>query len=102
MWEIRKPYVYGSVFEFEGQVSVFCTKEGFTYRDLFPKESSELKELGILDKGILGTTPGVIGCIQATEVIKLVLNIGENLIGKLLIYDALEMDFQKVSLKKRN
>ena len=60
-----------------------------------------MKELGILDKGILGTTPGVIGCIQATEVIKLVLNIGENLIGKLLIYDALEMDFQKVSLKKK-
>lgn len=99
--KLEKPYVYGSVFEFEGQVSVFCTKEGFTYRDLFPKESSELKELGILDKGILGTTPGVIGCIQATEVIKLILNIGESLIGKLLIYDALEMDFQKVSLKKK-
>lgn len=99
--KLEKPYVYGSVFEFEGQVSVFCTKEGFTYRDLFPNETLEVKELGILDKGILGTTPGVIGCIQATEVIKLVLNIGENLIGKLLIYDALEMDFQKVSLKKK-
>lgn len=99
--KLEKPYVYGSVFEFEGQVSVFCTKKGFTYRDLFPNEISEIKELGILDKGILGTTPGVIGCIQATEVIKLVLNIGENLIGKLLIYDALEMNFQKVTLKKK-
>lgn len=99
--ELQKPYVYGSVFEFEGQVSVLCTKNGFSYRDLFPTETSEVKELGILEKGILGTIPGVIGCIQATEVIKLILNVGENLIGKLLIYDALEMEFQKVNLKKR-
>lgn len=95
--ELHKPYVYGSIYNFEGQVSIFCANGGPTYRSL-NKANNNTSNLIPSDLGVFGILPGVIGCIQATETIKLICNIGEPLIGKMLIYDALEMRFQIVKI----
>jgi molybdopterin/thiamine biosynthesis adenylyltransferase/rhodanese-related sulfurtransferase len=91
------PWVYGSIYRFEGQVSVFNMDGGPTYRDLFPTPPSPESVPSCEDGGVLGVLPGVIGSIQATEAIKVLLGIGEPLRGKLLIYDALDMSMRTLS-----
>jgi sulfur-carrier protein adenylyltransferase/sulfurtransferase len=97
---LGKPNVYGSIFRFEGQASVFYAKEGPCYRCLFPEPPPPGLVPSCAEGGVLGILPGTIGAIQATEAIKLILGIGEPLIGRLLLYDALEMSIQEVSLRK--
>jgi molybdopterin/thiamine biosynthesis adenylyltransferase len=95
----NKPYVHGSIFQFEGMATVFFPKEGPCYRCLYPTPPPEWILPGPTDIGLLGVLPGVIGTIEATETIKLILGIGETLKGKLLIYDALNMEFQTLEVK---
>ena len=95
-----KPNVYGSIFRFDGQASVFFAEQGPCYRCLFPEPPPPGLVPSCAEGGVLGVLPGVIGSIQATEALKLILGIGEPLIGKLLLYDALDMSFQTVKLKK--
>jgi len=97
---LGKPNVYGSIFRFEGQVSVFYAKEGPCYRCLFPQPPPPGLVPSCAEGGVLGILPGTIGTLQATEVIKLILDIGEPLIGRLLLYDALQMRFEEVKLRK--
>ncbi len=97
---LGKPNVYGSIFRFEGQASVFYAKEGPCYRCLFPDPPPPGSVPSCAEGGVLGILPGTIGAIQATEAIKLLLGIGESLIGRLLLYDALYMDFDYVNLRK--
>lgn len=98
---LGKPLVYGSIFRFEGQVSVFATKTGPCYRCLVPQPPPAHLVPNCAEAGVLGILPGTIGTIQATEAIKLILGIGEPLIGRLLIYDALDMSFETITLPKR-
>ena len=91
------PWVYGSIYRFEGQVSVFNLDEGPTYRDLFPTPPPPEAVPSCEDGGVLGVLPGVIGSIQATEVIKVLLEIGKPLRGRLLVYDALEMSMRTLT-----
>lgn len=95
-----RPFVYGSIYRFEGQVSVFDARSGACYRCLFPEPPPPGMVPSCAEGGVFGVLPGTIGSIQATEVIKLVLGIGENLAGRLLLYDALDMSFQMVQLRK--
>jgi adenylyltransferase/sulfurtransferase len=97
---LGKPNVYGSIFRFEGQASVFYAKEGPCYRCLFPEPPPPGLVPSCAEGGVLGILPGTIGAIQATEAIKLVLGIGESLIGRLVLYDALTMTFDEVKLRK--
>jgi adenylyltransferase/sulfurtransferase len=95
-----KPNAYGSIFRFEGQASVFATKEGPCYRCLYPEPPPPGLVPSCAEGGVLGVLPGIIGVIQATEAIKLILGIGEPLIGRFLIYDALRMRFRELKLRK--
>jgi adenylyltransferase/sulfurtransferase len=95
-----KPNAYGSIFRFEGQASVFGTKEGPCYRCLYPEPPPPGLVPSCAEGGVLGVLPGIIGVIQATEAIKLMLGIGEPLIGRFLIYDALKMKFRELRLRK--
>lgn len=95
-----KPFVYGSIFRFEGQVSVFDARRGPCYRCLFPEPPPPGSVPSCADAGVFGVLPGTVGTIQATEVIKYILGIGEPLVGKLLLYDALFMTFQVIHLRK--
>jgi sulfur-carrier protein adenylyltransferase/sulfurtransferase len=95
-----KPLVYGAVFRFDGQASVFDARLGPCYRCLFPEPPPPGLVPSCSDAGVLGVLPGTIGTIQATEAIKLLLGIGENLVGRLLLYNALDMSFEYVKLKK--
>ena len=97
---LGKPNIYGSIFRFEGQASVFYAKEGPCYRCLFPEPPPPGLVPSCAEGGVLGVLPGTIGAIQATEAIKLILGIGDSLIGRLLIYDALSMSFDEVRLRK--
>jgi molybdopterin/thiamine biosynthesis adenylyltransferase/rhodanese-related sulfurtransferase len=97
---LGKPNVYGSIFRFEGQASVFYAREGPCYRCLFPEPPPPGLVPSCAEGGVLGVLPGVIGAIQATEAIKLLVGIGETLIGRLLLYDALHMTFDFVKLRK--
>jgi sulfur-carrier protein adenylyltransferase/sulfurtransferase len=97
---LGKPNAYGSIFRFEGQASVFATKEGPCYRCLYPEPPPPGLVPSCAEGGVLGVLPGVIGVIQATEAIKLITGIGEPLIGRFLIYDALKMRFRELKLKK--
>src|SRR5687768_9260103 len=97
---LGKPNVYGSIFRFEGQVSVFATAEGPCYRCLFREPPPPGLVPSCAEGGVLGVLPGVIGTLQATEAIKLILGIGEPLIGRLLPYDALAARFRTVNLRK--
>jgi len=95
-----KPNVYGSIFRFEGQASVFATEEGPCYRCLYPEPPPPGLVPSCAEGGVLGILPGLVGVIQATEVIKLVLGKGEPLIGRLLLVDALAMKFRELKLRK--
>src|SRR5687768_6351092 len=96
----RKPVVHGSIYRFEGQVTVFKPFEGPCYRCLFHEPPPPELAPSCAEAGVLGVLPGVIGTIQATEAIKLIMGIGEPLIGRFLIYDALRMKFRELKLKK--
>jgi len=95
-----KPNAYGSIFRFEGQASVFATEEGPCYRCLYPEPPPPGLVPSCAEGGVLGILPGLVGVIQATEVIKLILGKGEPLIGRLLLVDALGMKFRELKLRK--
>jgi adenylyltransferase/sulfurtransferase len=97
---LEKPNVYGSIFRFDGQASVFYAKKGPCYRCLFPEPPPPGLVPTCAEGGVLGVLPGTIGTIQATEALKLILGIGDPLIGRLLLYNALDMSFDFVTLKK--
>ncbi len=94
------PNVYGSIYQFDGQSSVFYAKEGPCYRCLFPAPPPPHLVPSCAEGGVLGVLPGTIGSIQATEAIKMLLGIGSSLVGRLLLYNALDMNFDYVNLKK--
>ena len=96
-----KPNVYGSIFRFEGQLSVFGTPDGPCYRCLFPEPPPPGLVPSCAEGGVLGILPGTIGAMQATEAVKLLLGIGRPMIGRLMIYDALEMDFMELKIEKK-
>lgn len=95
-----KPNVYGSIFRFEGQASVFATEQGPCYRCLYPEPPPPGLVPSCAEGGVLGILPGLVGVMQATEVIKLILGKGEPLIGRLLLIDALNMKFRELKLRK--
>ena len=95
-----RPNAYGSIFRFEGQASVFATADGPCYRCLHPQPPPPGLVPSCAEGGVLGVLPGIIGTIQATEAIKLILGVGEPLIGRFLIYDALRMRFREIKLRK--
>ena len=97
---LGKPNVYGSIFRFEGQASVFYAEEGPCYRCLYPEPPPPGLVPSCAEGGVLGILPAAIGTIQATETVKLILGIGEPLIGRLLLYDALGMSFREMKLRK--
>jgi molybdopterin/thiamine biosynthesis adenylyltransferase/rhodanese-related sulfurtransferase/molybdopterin converting factor small subunit len=97
---LDKPNAYGSIFRFEGQASVFATKNGPCYRCLYPEPPPPGLVPSCAEGGVLGVLPGLIGMIQATETVKLIMGIGEPLIGRFLIYDALRMRFRELKLRK--
>jgi adenylyltransferase/sulfurtransferase len=97
---LGKPNVYGSIFRFEGQASVFATKDAPCYRCLYPEPPPPGLVPSCAEGGVLGILPGVVGLIQATEVVKLILGQGETLKGRLLLYDALAMRFRELKLRK--
>jgi molybdopterin/thiamine biosynthesis adenylyltransferase/rhodanese-related sulfurtransferase len=95
-----KPNVYGSIFRFEGQASVFATEQGPCYRCLYPEPPPPGLVPSCAEGGVLGILPGLVGVIQATEAIKLILGKGDPLIGRLLLVDALGMKFRELKLRK--
>jgi molybdopterin/thiamine biosynthesis adenylyltransferase/rhodanese-related sulfurtransferase len=95
-----KPNVYGSIYRFEGQLSVFWAEKGPCYRCLFPEPPPPGLVPSCAEGGVFGVLPGTIGTLQATEAIKVLLEIGEPLIGELMLYDALAMSFDRVKLRK--
>ena len=97
---LGKPNAYGSIFRFEGQASVFATKDGPCYRCLYPEPPPPGLVPSCAEGGVLGILPGLVGVIQATEVIKLILGTGEPLIGRLLLVDSLAMKFRELKLRK--
>ncbi len=97
---LEVPVVHGSIFRFEGQASVFSPYEGPCYRCLFPQPPPPEMAPSCAEAGVLGVLPGIVGSIEAMEAIKLLLGIGEPLIGKLLTYDSLEQDFRKLKLRR--
>jgi molybdopterin/thiamine biosynthesis adenylyltransferase/rhodanese-related sulfurtransferase len=99
VWQ-KKPLVSGSVMRFEGQVAVFDARRGPCYRCLFPEPPPPELAPNCAEAGVLGVLPGVIGVLQATEVLKLLLGAGDTLVGRLLVYDALAMEFKTFRIPK--
>lgn len=97
---LNKPNVYGSIFKFEGQASVFNYQGGPNYRDLYPEPPPPGMVPSCAEGGVLGILPGIIGCIQATETIKILLGKGKTLSGRLLVFDALHMRFRELTVRK--
>jgi adenylyltransferase/sulfurtransferase len=97
---LGRPNVYGSVLRFEGQASVFATPDGPCYRCLFREPPPPGLVPSCAEAGVLGVLPGLIGTIQATEAIKLIAGIGETLVGRLMLYDALAMRFRELKLRR--
>jgi sulfur-carrier protein adenylyltransferase/sulfurtransferase len=97
---LGKPNVYGSIFRFEGQASVFWAEKGPCYRCLYPEPPPPGLVPSCAEGGVLGILPGAIGVIQATEAVKLIMGIGEPLIGRLVLYNALKMQFRELRLRK--
>lgn len=98
--KLGKPNVYGSIFRFEGQLSVFYAQEGPCYRCMFPEPPPPGLVPSCAEGGVLGILPGTIGTMQATEAIKLLLGIGTPMIGRMMLYDALEMSFTTIKVRK--
>lgn len=96
----RKPYVYGSIMRFDGQAAVLYPPSGPCYRCLFPEVPSPSSLPASQEIGVLGVTPGLVGMIQATETLKLILGIGDSLNGQLLVVDALSMEVMKVKIAR--
>ncbi|MDP8988545.1 MAG: molybdopterin-synthase adenylyltransferase MoeB [Acidobacteriota bacterium] len=97
---LKKPNVYGSIFRFEGQATIFAYPGGPCYRCLYPEPPPPGLVPSCAEGGVLGILPGTIGLIQATEAVKLILGIGESLVGRLLLYDALAMRFRELKLRR--
>ena len=97
---LGKPVVHGSIFRFEGQTTVFAPGQGPCYRCLFPEPPPAEMAPSCAEAGVLGVLPGIVGSLQAVEAIKLILGIGEPLIGRLLLYDALETSFRELRLRR--
>jgi molybdopterin/thiamine biosynthesis adenylyltransferase/rhodanese-related sulfurtransferase/molybdopterin converting factor small subunit len=97
---LGKPNVYGSIFRFEGQASVFWAEKGPCYRCLYPEPPPPGLVPSCAEGGVLGVLPGIVGCIQANEAIKLILGIGNPLIGRLMLFNALKMQFRELKLQK--
>jgi adenylyltransferase/sulfurtransferase len=97
---LGKPLVHGSVFRFQGQATVLCTKEGPCYRCIYPEPPPPEIVQRIAVGGILGVQPGIIGCIQTLEVIKLIVGKGKPLIGRLLVFDGMNLSFRELTLRK--
>ena len=97
---LGKPNMYGSIFRFEGQATVFCATDGPCYRCLYPEPPPPGTVPSCAEGGVLGILPGVIGLVQATETVKAILGIGESLVGRLLMYDALSMRFSEVRIRR--
>ncbi len=97
---LRKPNVYGSIFRFEGQATVFAYEDGPCYRCLYPEPPPPGLVPSCAEGGVLGILPGLIGVIQATETVKIILGIGETLKNRLLLYDALNMRFRELRLRR--
>jgi sulfur-carrier protein adenylyltransferase/sulfurtransferase len=97
---LKKPNVYGSIFRFDGQASVFAPPAGPCYRCLYPEPPPPGEVPSCAEGGVLGILPGLVGCIQATEAVKLILGIGSPLVGRLLLYDALRMSFQEFKVRR--
>jgi adenylyltransferase/sulfurtransferase len=97
---LGKPNVYGSIFRFEGQSTIFCTEQGPCYRCLYPEPPPPGLVPSCAEGGVLGILPGLVGVIQATETVKYIAGIGESLVGRLLLVDALAMQFRTVKLRK--
>jgi adenylyltransferase/sulfurtransferase len=97
---LKKPNVYGSIFRFDGQASVFYPGRGPCYRCLYPEPPPPGEVPSCAEGGVLGILPGLIGCIQATEAVKLLLGQGTPLIGRLLLYDALQMSFREFKVRR--
>lgn len=93
---LGRPFVYGSIYRFEGQVSVFCQPSGPCYRCLFPRENAAVENCA--EAGVVGVLAAVVGSLQATEALKVLLGIGESLAGRILLYDALALDFRFLKL----
>jgi len=94
------PVVHGSIFQYEGQITVFDPKNGPTYRDVFPEPPENGTAPNCSEAGVLGVLPGIVGSIQALETIKLILGIGEGLSGRLIVFDALEMSFHEYKIDR--
>ena len=97
---LKKPNIYGSIFRFEGQASVFDAQSGPCYRCLYAKPPPPGLVPNCAEGGVLGILPGLIGTIQATEAVKRIMGVGESLVGRLLLFDALKMSFRELRLKK--
>ena len=97
---LGKPNAYGSIFRFEGQASVFAAKDGPCYRCLYPEPPPPGLVPSCAEGGVLGILPGVVGTIQATEAVKLLMGVGEPLVGRFLVYDALRMRFRELKLRR--
>jgi molybdopterin/thiamine biosynthesis adenylyltransferase/rhodanese-related sulfurtransferase len=96
----RKPVVHGSIFRFEGQLTVFKPYEGPCYRCLFPEPPPPELAPSCAEAGVLGVLPGIVGSLQASEAIKLLLGVGDPLVGRLLLFDALETSFRELKLRR--
>jgi sulfur-carrier protein adenylyltransferase/sulfurtransferase len=97
---LGKPNVYGSIFRFEGQASIFYARQGPCYRCLYPEPPPPGLVPSCAEGGVLGVLPGIVGCLQAMETIKLIIGQGQTLIGRLLVFDALGMKFRELKLRK--
>ena len=98
--KLGKPNVYGSILRFDGQLSVFYAKEGPCYRCMFPEPPPPGLVPSCAEGGVLGVLPGTIGTMQATEAVKLITGVGDPMIGRMLLYDALEMSFTTIKIRK--
>jgi len=98
---LKKPVLYGSIFRFDGQASTFIPYQGPCFRCVYPEATPPELAPSCDDAGVLGVLPGVVGLIQATEAVKVLLNIGEPLVGRLLVYDALSMTFKTFKVRRR-